>query len=58
MGKGGAIPRAPNHYGGAESLRRRRITAEGAEKSQQCHKYLLQYSTFASDRFQVRTWER
>jgi len=28
-GKGGAIPRAPNHYW-------------GAEKSQQCHKYFLQ----------------
>jgi len=26
-GKGGAIPRAPNHYGGAESLRGRRMTA-------------------------------
>ena len=26
----------------------RRVTAEGAEKSQQCHKHFLQYSTFAS----------
>jgi len=37
--KGGKIPRAPNYYGGAESLR-------GRQKSQQCRKYLLQYSTF------------
>ena len=42
-GKGGAIPRAPSHYG-------------GAEKSQRCHKYFLQYSTFASERPQFRTW--
>jgi len=28
----------------------------GAEKSQQCHKYFLQHSTFASERPQVRTW--
>jgi len=35
-GKGGEIPRAPNHYGGVESLR------EGAEKLQQCHEYFLQ----------------
>jgi len=40
---GGTIPRTPNDYG-------------GAEKSQQCHKYFLQYSTFASERLQVRTW--
>jgi len=26
------------------------------QKSQQCHKYFLQYSTFASARPQVRTW--
>jgi len=32
------------------SLWRRRITAWGAEKSQQCHKYFLQYSTFASEK--------
>jgi len=36
---------APNHCG-------------GAEKSQQCHKYFLQYSTFASERTQFRTWRR
>jgi len=30
------------------------ITAGGAEKSQQCRKYFLQY---ASQRPQVRTWE-
>ena len=47
-GKGGTIPRAPNHCGG-------RMTAGDAEKSQQCHKYFLQYSTFASARPQVRT---
>jgi len=28
----------------------------GAEKSQQCHKYCLQYSTFPSWRRQIRTW--
>jgi len=36
----------------------RRITAGGAEKSQQCHKYCLQYSTVASERPQARTWGR
>jgi len=39
----------PNHCGG------RRMTAVSTEKSQQCHKYFLQYSTFASERPQVRT---
>jgi len=34
---------------------RRRITAAGTEKSKQCHKYFLQYSTFVSERPQVRT---
>jgi len=33
----------------------RRITAGGATKSQQCHKYFRQYSTFASEIHQVRT---
>ena len=34
----------------------RRITAgEIAEESQQCHKYFIQYSTFASERLHVRT---
>jgi len=28
----------------------------GAEKSQQCRKYFLQYSRFTSERPQVRTW--
>ena len=51
-GKGGTIPQAPNHYRG------RRMTAEGAEKSQQYHKYCLQYSTYTSERPQVRTWVR
>ena len=32
------------------------MTLEGADKSQQCHKYFRQYSIFASDRSQVRTW--
>jgi len=45
-----------SYYGGAESLREGRITAEGAEKFQQCHKYFLQYTTFASEISQVRTW--
>jgi len=44
-GQGGAITWAPNHCG-------------GAKKSQQCHTYLLQYSTFASRRPQVRKWGR
>jgi len=48
--QGGEIPRAPIQYGGAESLQGRRITAGGAEKSQQCHKYFLQYSKFAFER--------
>jgi len=41
--------RASNHCGV------RRMTAEGAEKSQQSHKYFLHYSTFASERSQFRT---
>jgi len=52
-GKGGTIPRAPIHYEGAESLQGCRITAGGAEKSQQCHKYFLQYSKFAFERTQI-----
>jgi len=43
--KGGAISRAPNDCG-------------GTRKSQQFRKYFLQYSTFASERPQVRTWGR
>jgi len=43
--KGGTITRAPNHCG-------------YTEKSQKCHKYSLQYSKFASERAQVRTWGR
>jgi len=34
------------------------MTVSGAEKSQQCHKYFPQYSTFASERPQVRTLGR
>jgi len=52
-GKGGTIPWAPICYGSTESLRGRRISAEAAEKSQQCHKYFLQYSKFAIERPQV-----
>jgi len=44
-GQGATIPRAPND-------------CRGPEKSQECHKYSLQYSTFASERLQVRTWWR
>ena len=53
--KGGTIPRAPIHYGGAESLQGRRITAGGAETSQQCHTFFLQYSKFAFERTQIWT---
>ena len=35
----------------------RRITAR-APKAQQCCKYFLQYSTFASEKLLVRTWVR
>jgi len=42
--KGSTITRVPNDYGG------------GAKKSQQCHNYFLQCSTFASDIPLVRTW--
>jgi len=35
----------------------RRITAGDADKSQQCHKNFFQYSKFASERLQVRTWD-
>ena len=43
---------------GTESLWERQITAGDAEKPQQCHKYFLQYSTFASERPQFRKWGR
>ena len=43
---------------GAESQWGRQIAVGGAIKSQQCHKHILQYSTFASERPQVRTWGR
>jgi len=35
-----------------------RHNSPDAEKSQQCHKHFLQYSTFAPERHQVRTWRR
>ena len=56
--EGGTIPRAPNHYGGAESLRAAPNDCAGAKKCKHCHKYFLQYSTFASLRPQIRTWGR
>jgi len=44
---------------GAESLRGvLNDCGVGGEKSQECHKYFLKYSTFASKRPQVRTWGR
>ena len=36
----------------------RRMTSGVTEKSQQWHKHILQYSAFASERPQVRTWGR
>jgi len=50
--QGGAIPRAPKSVWG------RRMTAWGAENFQQCHKYCLQYSKFASIRPQIQMWGR
>jgi len=47
--QGDAIPRAPSQYGAPNHRM-------GAEKSQKCCKYLLQYSEYASERPQVRTW--
>jgi len=41
---------------GAESPWGRRMTAGGAEDIQQCHKYFLQYSQFASIRLQIQIW--
>jgi len=42
----------------AELLWGCRITAEGVEKSKQCHKHFLQNNTFVSERPQVRTQGR
>ena len=42
-GKGGTIPRAPNHYGGRWKV----LTMS---------QVLFQYNTFASEKPQVRTW--
>jgi len=44
-------------FPGAELVWRRRMAA-GGKKSHQCHKYSLQYRTFASERPQSRTRER
>jgi len=49
--KGGTNPRAPYSYGAPNDYR-------VAEKSQQCHKHFLQYTTFTSKISQVRTWGR
>jgi len=49
--RGAQIPWAPSHYGSPNHCR-------GVEKFQKCHKYFLQYSEFASERAQVRTWGR
>jgi len=43
---------------GAKSLWGRRMTAEGAGKSQQCRNYYFQYSTFAPERPQARALGR
>jgi len=50
-GKGNSSPVVESPWGPE-------ITAWGAERNQQCHKYFLQYSAFASERPQVRTWGR
>jgi len=48
MGKGHNEGGQEEHNSpGAESPWARRLTSWGAEKAQQCHKYFLQYSTFA-----------
>jgi len=54
--KGGAIPPAPDHSVGTEILRGRRMIVGVPKSPQQCHKHFLQYSTFSSERPQVRTW--
>ena len=57
-GKRGTIPRAPNRYGGVESLRREAEWLPWALKNPNniTNKYSLQCSTFASAKAQVRTW--
>ena len=47
--RGGTIPWAPNHYGGANSLRGRRNLPTMSE-------VLSPISAFTSERLQVRTW--
>jgi len=39
-----------------DTISGRRTTAVAPKKNQQCHTFFLQYSTFASERPQVRTW--
>jgi len=56
--KEGTIPRASNHHGGVESLQGVPNHCGGAKKTQNCHKYYVQYCTFASERPQDRIWGR
>jgi len=49
------VARGVTREGKGSQFPGRRITAGGAKKSQQCHKYFRQYSTFASEKHQVRT---
>jgi len=49
-GKGGTIPRVPNHCGGRE------MTAGDEKKSQQCIQVLSSIQNIASERPQVRTY--
>ena len=52
-GEEGAIPGAESLWGRQTSVGAP-IGCGGAEKSQQCHKYFLQYRTYASERPQFR----
>jgi len=55
MGKGYNEGEQEGHNSpGTESPWASRLTAWGAEKAQQCHKNFLQYSTFASEKPQIR----
>ena len=55
--RGHDFPGTESLWGGRITAGGRR-TAGGAEKSQQRNKYFVQYSTFAFERPQVRTWGR
>ena len=41
-GKGGAVPRAPSHYGGAKSLQGRPMAAKAQKSPNNVTKYFLQ----------------